>query len=114
MQRDDTVYLGHMLDMARKAVDKVAGKTRGDYDSNEDLRFVLAHCVQVIGEAASRVSTEFRASHQEIPWKRIVAMRHRIVHDYMNVDEDILWEVVSAGLPDLIRMLTPLMPTDES
>jgi len=53
MQRDDTVYLGHMLDMARKAADKVRGKSRADYDGDEDLRIVIAHLVQTIGEAAA-------------------------------------------------------------
>jgi len=43
MQRDDAVYLGHMLDTARKAVAKVEGKTRGEYDADEDLRIVIAH-----------------------------------------------------------------------
>ena len=55
MRRDDNVYLGHMLDMARKARGKVEGRSRSDYDNDEDLRIVIAHLVQTIGEAAARV-----------------------------------------------------------
>jgi len=112
MQRDDSVYLGHMLDMARKAVAKLGNRTRAGFDADEDLRIVLAHCVQIIGEAASRVSPATQAAHPQIPWRRIVGMRHRIVHDYMNIDADILWEVVRRNLPELIRLLTPIVPPD--
>ena len=112
MQRDDRIYLGHMLDTARKAVGKVAGCSRAEYDADENLRIALAHLVQVIGEAAGRVSDETRTANPQVPWRRITGIRHRIVHDYMNIDEDILWEVVKRSLPDLIVLLEPLAPPD--
>ncbi|TWT45450.1 hypothetical protein RAS1_18750 [Phycisphaerae bacterium RAS1] len=105
MQHDDNVYIGHMLETARKAVDRVAGKSRALYDAEEDLRIVLAHWVQIIGEAASKVSEVTRLRYPAIPWRRIVGMRHRIVHDYMNIDADILWQVVTESLPELIVLL---------
>ena len=67
MPKDDLVYLNHMLDMARKAIGKVATKSRADFDADEDLRMVLAHLVQIIGETARRASTETREHHPEIP-----------------------------------------------
>ena len=109
MNRDDMVYLGHMFDTSRKAVERIEDTTRDEFDGDEDLRIVLAHWVQIIGEAASRVSPETLAAHPEIPWRRIVGMRHRIVHDYMNIDEDILWEVATRSLPELIGLLKPLV-----
>ena len=112
MQRDESVFLGHMLDTARKAVDKLGAKTRADLDADEDLRIVLTHWVQIIGEAASRVSAATQAAHPEIPWRRIVGMRHRIVHEYMNIDVEILWAVVSRNLPELIRLLSPIVPSE--
>jgi len=112
MLRDDSVYVGHMLDMARKAAAKAAGKSRAEYDGDEDLRIILAHLVQTIGEAAGRVSPETRARHAGIPWKGIVGIRHRIVHDYMDVDYDILWEVVTKDIPPLIAALEKLAPPD--
>ncbi len=113
MQRDDTVYLGHMLDMARKVSVRVAKKTKADYDADEDLRFVIAHLVQTIGEAAARVSTPARGAHPEIPWKQITGIRHRIVHDYMGVDYDILWEVATRHIPPLITALETIVPPEE-
>jgi hypothetical protein len=58
MPKDDRVYLGHMLEMARKARARVAGEPRADFDADEDLRFVIAHLTQTIGEAASQVSQQ--------------------------------------------------------
>jgi uncharacterized protein with HEPN domain len=113
MQKDDTVYLGHMLDMARKVSVRVAAKTRADFDANEDLRFVIAHLVQTIGEAAAQVSTPTWEAHPEIPWRQITGIRRRIVHYYMGVDFDILWEVATRHIPPLITTLEAFLPPEE-
>jgi uncharacterized protein with HEPN domain len=110
MSPRDLVYVGHMLDMARKAVGKVQGLARDAYDTDENVRLALIHLVQVIGEAARRVSGAFTASHPEIPWENIVGMRHKVVHDYLGVDEDIVWQVVTEDLPKLVEALEPLVP----
>jgi uncharacterized protein with HEPN domain len=108
-EQDDSAYIGHMLDMAQKAVAKIADKSRLDFDTNEDLQIVVTHLIQVIGEAASRVSRQTRREHPEIPWNEIVGMRHRVVHDYM----DIVWDVACNKLPRLIELLRPLVPPEE-
>ena len=110
MQHDDAVYLGHMLEAARKAVGRVAHKSRQEYDADEDLQIVLAHLVQIIGEAAGRVSELTRSAHPNIAWRPIIGMRHRIVHDYMNINTGVLWGVTTRNLPELIRLLEPLVP----
>jgi uncharacterized protein with HEPN domain len=113
MQRDDGVYLGHMLDTARKAVGRLTAASRADYDADEDLRIVIAHLVQTIGEAAGRVSGPTRDAHPEIPWKQITGVRHRIMHDYMDVDYDVLWEVATRDLPRLIGLLERIVSDDD-
>ena len=67
MSPRDLVYVGHMLDMAGKAIDKTSGVSRERYDADENLRLALTHLVQVIGEAARHVSREFSVAHPEIP-----------------------------------------------
>ena len=112
MPKDETVYLGHMLDRARKVVSKVDGKTRAEFDDDENLRLALAHLIQTIGEAARKVAPETRAAHPEIPWKQIMGMRHKIVHDYMEIDEDVVWNVATKHLPPLVEQLAPLVPDE--
>ncbi len=113
MQKDDSVYLGHMLDMARKVSVRMAGRSKADYNADEDLRFVIAHLIQTIGEAAARVSTTTQKAHPEIPWKNIIGVRHRIVHDYMGVDYDILRQVAMRHIPPLIAALETIIPPEE-
>jgi uncharacterized protein with HEPN domain len=113
MKKDDTIYLGHMLDTARKVSVRVAARPKADFDVDEDLRFVIAHLVQTIGEAAARVSPSTREAHPEIPWKQITGIRNRIIHDYMGVDYDILWEVATRHIPPLIMALEAILPPEE-
>ncbi len=112
-QRHDSVYLGHRLDMARKIEARIANRSRAQFDDDEDLQIVVTHLVQVIGEAASRVSQRTRVAHPEIPWPEIVGLRHRLVHDYLHVDYDIVWDVARNKLPKLIQLLEPLLGGEE-
>ncbi len=112
MPKDDLVYVSHMLEMAQKAISLVRDRDRAAYDRDEVLRLALTHLVQVVGEAARRVSREFCDSHPQIPWRAVVGMRHKVVHDYMNVDDDILWDTVTNELPPLIDELEKMLPSE--
>jgi uncharacterized protein with HEPN domain len=114
MIKDDSVYLRHMLDQAVKVVSKLESKTRAEFDSDENLRLALAHLIQTIGEAARRVSDATREGHPELPWKQIMGMRHKIVHDYMNVNENILWVVATEHMVPLIEQLILMVEPEES
>jgi len=109
MQRDDVILVRHMLDTARNIAQRVAVVSREEFDSDEDLRDALALRVQIVGEAASKVSQAFRTEHPEVPWGRIIGMRHRIVHDYLNVDFDILWQVAKKDVSELVPVLEQLV-----
>ena len=110
MQKDDLVYAGHMLDMARRALRLVRGKSRADYEQDETLSLALTHLLQVIGEAARKVSPPFRGKHSEIPWAAIVGLRHRVVHDYLHVDLDLVWDVAHQDLESLVAKLERIVP----
>lgn len=109
MVKDDQLYLGHMLDVSRLAMAKVEGLGRGELDADENLRLALAHLIQMIGEAARRVSPATCASYPQLPWAEIIGMRHKIVHDYLGVDFDIVWEVVTGDLPRLADELKRIL-----
>jgi len=111
MSSRDLVYVGHMLDIARKAVGKTADISRDAYDADENLRLALTHLVQIIGDAGRHVSREFCLAHPEIEWADMIGMRHKVVHDYLGIDEDIVWQVVTQDLPKLAAALEPLVPS---
>ncbi|MDP8241140.1 MAG: DUF86 domain-containing protein [Candidatus Hatepunaea meridiana] len=113
MIKDDMVYLGHMLDYALRAVCKVKDINRDDFDDNDDLRLALVHLIQIVGEAARLVSDECREKYPVIPWTKIIGMRHRIVHNYINIQFRIVWDVVKYELPSLVEELEKIVPPEE-
>ena len=81
------------------------GHTRADLDENLMLRMALTRCLEILGEAASKVSAEVRARFPSIPFAQIVSMRNRLIHAYFDVDLNIVWTTVEADLPGLLPAL---------
>jgi len=104
-QHDDRVRLQHMLDYAREAVGMIEGKERADLYHERMLELSLVRLVEVIGEAAGRVTSEGREKYGGIPWSHIVGMRNRLTHGYDRVDLDVLWNTIEYDLPPLIAEL---------
>lgn len=75
------------------------------FEQDSNLFLAVTHLIQIIGEAARRVSEEFRGTHPEIPWATIVGMRHKIVHDYIHIDVETVWETATIDLPTLVEQL---------
>lgn len=99
--RDDKVLLADVLDACAAAQRITAGKSRQDLDRDETLTLAVCHVIQIIGEAAGRMSEPFQSAHPELPWSQIVGMRNRLVHGYFSVDHDVLWKTVKDELPGL-------------
>lgn len=85
MSPDDLVRLRHMVEAAESALDFCRGRTRSELDSDAMLRFALTRAVEIIGEAAGKVSAEGRAELPVVPWSAIVGMRNRLAHAYFDV-----------------------------
>ena len=110
MRHDDLVYVGQMVDVARKLDERRARLSREAFDADEDVQLALTHLIQTLGEVARRLSPAFCAAHPEVPWTAIVGMRHKIVHDYLSVDFDLVWDVVTIEVPALLPKLAALLP----
>jgi uncharacterized protein with HEPN domain len=111
-KRSEELYLGDMLDHARIAHAKVERVTQEQFDGDEDLQIVVKHHVQIVGEAASKVSSATVDAHPEIPWIDIIGMRHRIVHNYFEIKVNVLWTVATERLPDLIAALEKFVSSE--
>jgi uncharacterized protein with HEPN domain len=108
-RRDPKARLLHMRDFARKAVELTRGKTSEDLNGDEVLRLALTHLVELVGEAASQIPLETQEQHPEIPWPKIVSMRHRLIHGYDEVDPRILWDTLTVNLPVLLAQLDRIL-----
>lgn len=108
-QHDHVIRLRHMLDHAREAVQMIQGRQRLDLDRDRMLELSLVRLVEMVGEAASRVSPADRIRHPSIPWPQIVGMRQRLVHGYDTVDLQILWDTITDDLPPLVAELRRIL-----
>jgi uncharacterized protein with HEPN domain len=107
--RDSTLFYQQMLDHAREAVSLAQGKSRVDLDEDRLLNLALVRLLEIIGEAANRVSKEDQRRHPQIPWSQLVSLRNRLIHGYDSVDFDILWQIVTRDLPPLISALEEMV-----
>lgn len=105
MQKDNIIRLRHMLEAAREALSFSKNKIKGDLYSDRMLTLSIIKSIEIIGEAASTVTKEFRDKHNEIPWANIVAMRNRLIHVYFDIDLDRVWDTITDDLPPLIAAL---------
>ncbi len=110
-RRDDDVTLRQMLVHIEETIALATGRTQEDLDSDRVFFLATLKLVEIVGEAASRVSDSFKAAHSEIPWRQIVGTRNRLVHGYDVVDLNILWEIVSVDFPSLALRVRALVKT---
>lgn len=94
-----------MQDAAVEAIAFASGRTRSDLRNDRQLLLALVKSIEIVGEAASQVSEQTRAQIADIPWPAIIAMRHRLVHAYFDVNADRVWDTVVGDLPPLVAAL---------
>ena len=105
----------HVLDIAASARlvrSYVEGVTREDFMRNVQLQDSVIRRLEIAGEAAGRVSVQFRERHPAIPWTRMIGMRNRVAHGYDAVDLDIVWTTARERIPELLALIEPLIPPE--
>ena len=110
MFNDDVTRLRHMIDAGKEAVELARGKTRDEIENERMLNLSLVRLIEVVGEAASRVSREGQAKYPSIPWRQVIGMRNRLIHGYDEIDFEMLYETVTEDIPHLIAELEKILP----
>lgn len=115
LDSEDVVRLQHMLDAAWEAQGFVEGKRRSSLENDRMLALSLIKEIEIIGEAASRVTSSTQDQCIDIPWMHVVSMRNRLVHGYFDIDLERIWFTVTEDLPLLIEALQKILiePTDD-
>ena len=112
MDRDQG-YLLDILEAARLAVFYVEGISAEDFLQDTLRQDSVIRRIEILGEAARRISPATRALLPTIPWSEMIGMRNLLIHDYDDVDLPIVWQTVQHDLPRLIAQLEPLIPSTE-
>ncbi|KJS38449.1 MAG: hypothetical protein VR70_10075 [Rhodospirillaceae bacterium BRH_c57] len=102
-----------MVLAAEDALGFVEGMDQAAFDASRLHQNAVIRSLEVIGEAAGKVSPALCLEHPEIPWREITGMRHRLIHGYADVRLDVVWAVLRNRLPALIATLRPLVPPDD-
>jgi uncharacterized protein with HEPN domain len=111
MERDQ-VYLLDILEAVRLALSYVRGVTKETFLCDTQCQDSVIRRIEIIGEAARRISPQTKESYPVIPWNEMVGMRNLMVHEYDDVDLEIVWDTVQRDLPLLIELIEPLIPPD--
>lgn len=112
-RRDDRVSLVDMLNHAREAVVLLGEASLNDVAENRVLELALRKLVEIVGEAANRVSLTTQQRYTQIPWPKIIGMRNRLIHGYDDISLKRLLETINSDLPPLIEQLETLVKEGE-
>jgi len=107
--RDDRLYLQHILEAISKIEEYLSGVNTPSFQESEMVQDAVIRQIQVIGEAAKRVSPELADSHPNVPWRDMAGMRDKLVHDYFGVDVNMVWVTAKEDLPELQREISAIL-----
>lgn len=109
-EQRDAAYLWDMHQAAREVIDMTAGTTLAGFLANRVLMRATERSVEIIGEAAKRVSEDFRTAHPEISWRQIIGQRNILAHEYGQIDHELLYRTATEDIPTLADQLESLLP----
>lgn len=110
MKERDAGYIWDIVNAGREIAAFVQGKRYADLERDKMFRLAVERNIEIIGEAARRLSDEFRSEHPEVPWARIVAQRNVIAHEYGDIRLGWIWRVATKRVPELVAQLETLLP----
>jgi uncharacterized protein with HEPN domain len=111
MQRDNE-YLLDILNAAKLILNYTQGMTQAAFSGDQKTQDAVQKRIEIIGEAARRLSEAFRNDHPAIPWKSMIGMRNILIHEYDAVLLPDVWQTVTHSIPDLIAKVAPLIPPE--
>jgi uncharacterized protein with HEPN domain len=108
MKKDDTVYLRHILECVRRIEeDIVEGRER--FMASHTLQDAVLRNLQVMAESTQRVSETAKATQPNVEWRKIAAFRNILVHDYLGIDLDTIWEITQRDVPQLKQSVEDML-----
>ena len=112
MKPDDKIRVMHMIDAAEEALSFVTDSSETEFSENRMLILSVIKEIEIIGEAAAKISEGTKSEYSDIPWQDIVGMRNRLIHGYFDVDITLVWNTIKNNLPSLIKSLKKTIDED--
>jgi uncharacterized protein with HEPN domain len=111
MRDEDRVRILHMIEAGESVAQFMSGRNRDDLDEDRMLLFAVVRAIEILGEAANKISPETRAAAPQVPWGAIVSMRNRLIHVYFNTDPAVVWKTATEEIPALVPLLRAMVGT---
>lgn len=109
MQRKDEIRLQHIFDEANEVLRFVKGYSFDDFKNDSKTIHAVLRAIEIIGEAAAKISPEYKNLYPQVPWDQIVGMRNHLVHVYFDVDYETVWKTLQDDIPRLIKLVKEIL-----
>jgi len=109
MKKNVNIFLKHILEAIKLIEDYTKGKEKSDFLKSTQLQDSVIRRIEIIGEAIKNIPSDFKSSHEDIPWKEITGMRDILIHQYFGVDLELTWEVIKVDLPKLKKSIISII-----
>lgn len=103
--RNWRLYIGDMIEFCEAVLSYTAGMDQTGFVADRRTYYATLHSLQLVGEAATHVPAEIRDTHSEVRWREIIGTRNRIVHAYLGIDDDVVWDIIRTDIPKLLTQL---------
>ncbi len=101
MKKNPQVYIDHILTYT-------AGLSKEDFLKSDQIQDAVFRRLEIIGEAATKLPEDLRQKSPEIPWRDIIGTRNRLIHDYLEIDKDLIWQIIVKHLPELKQKIADI------
>lgn len=107
--KDDSIYLEHIETNLKRIILYSSGISKEDFLNNIQLQDACIRQIEIMGEATKRISETLKEKHPEVPWKDMAGMRDKLIHDYIDVDLNIVYQTVAVDIPNLLPVIEKLL-----
>jgi uncharacterized protein with HEPN domain len=107
--KDDSIYLEHIEQNLKRIILYASGITKEEFLENIQLQDACIRQIEIMGEATKRISEPFKEKHLEVPWKDMAGMRDKLIHDYIDVDLNIVYQTVAVDIPNLLPIIETML-----
>lgn len=105
----NSLRLHHIAEAAEHVADFISGVSKEEFETDYEKQSAVARQIEIIGEAASKLTHEFTEEHKEIDWPKVIGMRHKMIHDYFDVDVNIVWITATNNVPPLKKAVLKII-----
>lgn len=113
MTRDPTVYLSHILECIELVETYTSGLSLGEFEEKQQVQDAVLRRIEIIGEAVKNLPDDLRKGNPQVPWKQIAGTRDKVIHDYLGVDVELIWNVARTLLPELRNQVRAILSSME-